>query len=128
MARKVDEELRPAEIELKRFIGYQWAEARKLGYPTMATFAKNIARGDIGCPPPTEADPDMDSIGMFFWGLKDIQRRIVVEHYLETGSQYEQARRLGISPESFRKKMNQILNECKAWMRCAEAIKRRMAA
>ena len=124
MARKIDEELRPAEQELKRFIGYQWAEAKKLGYPRMSAFAKDIARGDIGVPPPTEADPEMDSMGMFFWGLKEIQRRIIVERYVETGTQYEQAKRCGLSIDNFNKKVREILVECKAWMRCALATKK----
>jgi hypothetical protein len=128
MARKVDEELRPAEIEIKRFIGYQYSEAKKLGYPTQSTFAKNIGKGDIGVPPPTVVDPDMDCIGMFFWGLKDIDRRILAERYLETGTQYEQARRCGLSIDNFNRKVNRILVECKSWLRCAAAMKQRNAA
>jgi hypothetical protein len=128
MARKVDEELRPAEIELRRFVNYQWNEAKKLGYPRMSTFARDIARGDIGVAPPTEVDPTMDSIGAFFWGLKDIQRRIIVIRYLEAGTQYEQARLCSMSIDNFNKKVREILVECKSWMRCAAAMKPREAA
>jgi hypothetical protein len=128
MARQVDEELRPAELELKRFISYQWSEYRKLGFPSMSTFARNIARGDIGVPPPTQADPDMDCIGSFFWGLKDIQRRIIAMRYIDSGTQYEQARSVSLCVDNFNKKVREILVECKSWMRCAAAMKRKEAA
>ena len=45
MARQVRAEIHQADRELRRFILYQFCEAKKLGYPTMSAFAREIARG-----------------------------------------------------------------------------------
>ncbi len=47
MARQVRAEIHQADRELRRFVLYQFAEAKKLGYPTMSAFAREIARGGL---------------------------------------------------------------------------------
>jgi hypothetical protein len=127
MARKVREELRQADVELRRFILYQYNESRRLGYPRLSTFARDIARGDIGTAPPTQEDPMMESMGEFYWGLLQIDRRILAEKYLETGTLYERARRCGITTNRYQIKVEKILIECKGWIRRADA-RMKMAA
>jgi hypothetical protein len=120
MPRKVDPELIAADIALSEFVRYQHSEAKKLGYPRMSTFAKDIARGDIGLPPPTEVNPWMELIGKFFWGLKDIERRIASEHYLKTGTIKVRARACGISSSNYDKKLNRIRYGCSVWIKAMQ--------
>lgn len=128
MARNVREELRQADRELHRFFRYQWTEAHRLGYPRQATFARDIARGTIGTPPPTGEDPAMECVGQFYWELGEIERRIVAEKYLETGTEYERAKRVGITVRQLRVKMDRILLQCSGWIMRFESDRRKLAA
>jgi hypothetical protein len=112
LSRKVRAEIYLADYELGRFIRYQQAEARRLGYPIMSTFARDIARGTIGCAPPTEADPVMDAVAEFYHGLKEIERRILAEKYLGFGTKYERARRASMSRGKLESVINSLLYRC----------------
>ncbi len=120
MARKVDPELIAADIALSEFVQYQYNEARRLGYPRMSTFAKDIARGDIGLPAPTEVNPWMELIGKFFWGLKEVERRIASFHYLKTGTIKERARACSISVSNYDKKLNRLRYGCSVWIKAMQ--------
>ena len=119
MARQVRAEIHQADRELRRFINYQLNECRRLGYPIMATFAREIARGTVGLPPPTEEDPVMECIGRFFYGLLEIERRILSERYLQTGTEKQRARRLSMSVGSMKLKTDRLLERCVGYLQCA---------
>ena len=112
MSRKVRAEIYLADYELGRFIRYQQAEARRLGYPIMSTFARDIARGTIGAAPPTEADPVMDAVGDFYHGLKEIERRVLAEKYLDCGTLYQRARRASMSRGKLQAVIDRLLERC----------------
>jgi len=116
MARPVRAEIFAADRELGRFIRYQFAEARRLGYPIMATFARDIARGTIGVAPPTEADPLMDAVGEFYHGLKEIERRVLTEKYLDAGTLYERARRASVSTRKLGMILDRILERLSGYL------------
>lgn len=100
-----------ADIEMRRFFAYQASEARKLGYPRMSAFAKDIAKGTLA-PAPVEEDPVMDAVGAFYGSLKEIERRILTEFYEGAGSKTERARALGISRRKFYEKVDRLLVRC----------------
>jgi hypothetical protein len=122
VSRKVRAEIYLADYELGRFIRYQQAEARRLGYPIMSTFARDIARGTIGVGPPTEADPVMEAVAEFYHSLKEIERRILAEKYLDCGTLYERARRASVSVSRLQKSIDGLLNRC---MGCLDTLKRK---
>lgn len=117
MGRHVRAEIAMADREMGRFIRAQYAEARRLGYPRMSTFARDIARGDVGMPPPTAEDPIMDAVGAFYWTLLEIERRVLAGKYLKTGTEKERARMVGVSVHGLRKRANEILFACSGWLR-----------
>lgn len=112
MGRPVRAEIYLADREMGRFIRYQHAEAMRLGYPTMATFARDIARGTIGPAPLTEADPIMDTVGEFFHRLKEIERRVMSDRYGSGLTERERAKAIGISVRHLRRKTEAILLRC----------------
>ena len=117
MARQVRAEIHQADRELRRFINYQHAEYRRLGYPVMATFAREIARGTVSLPPPTEEDPLMEAVGEFYFQhLTEIERRVIAEKNLSAGTLYERARRTGMSYGKLKVAIDRILERCHGFL------------
>ena len=117
MARQVRAEIHQADRELRRFILYQFGEAKKLGYPTMSAFAREIARGTVSCPPPTEEDPLMEAVGEFYFQhLHEVERRVIAEKNLAAGTLYERARRVGMSYGSLKRAIDRILERCHGYL------------
>ena len=118
MARQVRAEIHQADRELRRFINYQLNECRRLGYPIMATFAREIARGTVGLPPPTEEDPIMEAVGEFFYQhIREIDRRILSERYLGMGTEKERAKRASMSVGKIRVTIDNLLYGCQMFLR-----------
>ena len=105
-----------ADREMRRFIHQQQAEARKLGYPTMSTFARDIARGTVGMPPTQQDEPVIEAVGEFYWKLREIDRRVLAEKYLDAGTLYERARRVSMSRGSLNRHMDRILERCSGYL------------
>ena len=116
MGRPVRAEIALADREMGRFIRAQYAELRKLGYPRMATFARDIARGDIGMPPPTGEDPLMDAIGGFYFSLREIDRRVLSDKYIGLEPETQRARRVSQSVRQNRTSIERLLLRCSGWL------------
>ena len=117
MARQVRAEIHQADRELRRFINYQLNECRRLGYPIMATFAREIARGTVGLPPPTEEDPIMEAVGSFYYSLREIDRRLLSERYLAMGTDKERAKRMSQSLGRYYRGLDRLLCECAGFLK-----------
>lgn len=116
MGRPVRAEISMADREMRRFIRQQQAEARKLGYPTMATFARDIARGTVGTPPTQKDDPIVEAVGEFFWMVREIDRRILAEKYMDVGTLYERARMAGTSIGSLKRHIDRLLERLSGFL------------
>ncbi len=117
MAGKVRPGLAMADTELRRYLKTQFKHAAALGYPRMSTFARDIARGDIGLPPYEPEDPMMDAIGVFFFQrLRQIERYILSERYIGEGTLKTRARRLSISVGAFERKSDRLLERCRGFL------------
>jgi hypothetical protein len=117
MAGKVRSGLAMADRELRRYLKSQFKHAASLGYPRMSTFARDIARGDIGLPPYEPPDPMMDVIGVFFFQrLRQIERQILSNRYLGEGTLKERARRLGISVGAYERKSDRLIERCRGYL------------
>ncbi len=108
MGRPIRAELANAEREARRYVQSQVAEARKLGYPRMSAFAKDIARGTV-CLAPTPEDDILDRVGRFLWRCTEVERRIVTSAYGESYTGHVKARRLGISFSRFNRVKESVL-------------------
>jgi hypothetical protein len=109
LARTVRDELRYADNEARRYVRSQLAEAQRLGYPKMAAFAKDIARGTVSLAP-TPEDDVLDQVGRFLWQFcGDIERRVIASAYGEDYTTYVKARRLGISIGRYHRLRERIL-------------------
>jgi hypothetical protein len=109
MGRPIRPEIRFADMEARRFVQSQLAEARKLGYPRMAAFAKDIARGTISLAP-TPEDESLDRVGRFYWTFcNEIERRVMATDYGESHTWHVKARRLGVSPGRMQRLKERIL-------------------
>lgn len=118
MARQVRAEIHQADRELRRFVLYQFAEAKKLGYPTMSAFAREIARGTVSVPPPTEEDPLMEAVGEFYFQhLHELERRVIAEKNLAVGTLSQRAKMAGISYGKLQWMINGILKECSGYLK-----------
>ena len=60
----------------------------------------------------------MECIGRFYYGLLEIERRILSERYLQTGTEKERARRLSMSVGSMRRKIDRLLERCVGYLQC----------
>jgi hypothetical protein len=100
VARTVSDELRGADIEARRYVRSQVAEAERLGYPKMTTFAKDIARGTVSLAA-TPEDEVLDKVGRFLWTLNEIKRRVIFSHYGEDAPAKIKAYRLGMTTHRF---------------------------
>lgn len=124
MARPLRDELRYADMELRRFVNSQLAEARRLGYPRMASFAKDIARGTISLAPQPE-DAGIEAVGKFYWQCcNEIERRVAVVHVTEPYVKHVTARRLGMSIDRYNKVKARVLERLNGFLRGAEAQKK----
>jgi len=113
MARQVRAEIHQADRELRRFILYQFGEAKKLGYPTMSAFAREIARGTVSCPPPTEDDPIMEAVGEFYFQhLHELERRVIAEKNLNSSGLRERARAVGLPHWKLIRITERLLERC----------------
>lgn len=98
-----------ADLELGRYIRHEYAALRKLGYPMMAAFAREIARGTISLPPPTAEDPVMEVVGQFYSRLMLHEKRIMFDKYLGAWSAQSRAKNMGISTGRLQRKINRVL-------------------
>lgn len=74
-------DVRLAEFHSRRYVRHITAEARKLGFPTMSAFAKDIARGTVSLAP-TPDDKQLDYVGRFMWNIAPpIMRRVLFVAY-----------------------------------------------
>jgi hypothetical protein len=89
VGRPVAQDLRAADFEAKRYVRTQLAEAKRLGYPTMAAFAKDIARGTVSLMP-TPDDVRLEYVGRFMWRLPEPLRQSVMIAYDDDGYNAEQ--------------------------------------
>jgi hypothetical protein len=112
VARSVGIELYYPDLMARRYVQYQLLESKKLGYPSAASFAKNISNGNLR-PAPTPDDPALDLVGLFMWELTEIKRRLMFSAYGDTDSPYLRARRLGLSVDGFNKRKREILFQLK---------------
>jgi len=118
MARQVRAEIHQADRELRRFILYQFNEARKLGYPTMSAFAREIARGTVSVPPPTEEDPLMEAVGEFYFQhLHELERRVIAEKNLSEGTLRQRARSVGMSYGRIQRALDRVLERCSGYLK-----------
>jgi hypothetical protein len=112
MARSVGFELYYPDLMARRYVQYQMNEARRLGYPVAASFAKNIANGTLA-PAPTPDDPALDLVGVFMWELSEVKRRLMFSAYDSSTTPSTKARALGISVQAFNHKKREILFQLK---------------
>lgn len=118
MARQVRAEIHQADRELRRFILYQFSEARKLGYPTMSAFAREIARGTVSVPPPTDEDPLMEAVGDFYFQhLHELERRVIAEKNLSEGTLRDRARSVGMSYGRIQRALDRVLERCSGYLK-----------
>ena len=118
MGRSVRADIQQADREMGRFIHAQFEHARRLGFPRMTTFARDIARGDVGMPPPTQDDPLMDCVGEFYFqNIREIERRMLADKYSGNGSEYERARRIGQTKGRYRVGIDRLLERCSGFIR-----------
>ena len=103
-----------ADAEMKRFIREQYHN--HLGYPKICSFARNLSRGSISLPPPTEDDPVLDCIGAFYISLMPIEKRALFERYSGDGAVRQRARRVSKSVAGFYRFTNKILWRCHYWL------------
>jgi hypothetical protein len=115
LARTVRDELRYADNEARRYVRSQLAEAQRLGYPKMAAFAKDIARGTVSLAP-TPEDADLEKVGGFVWRLGDVERRVFVSNYGEDYTLYIKAKRLGMTIHRFRRIMDRTLTTLSGYL------------
>lgn len=109
MARPVRDELRYADMEARRFVQSQMAEAKKLGFPRMTSFAKEMARGTISLAP-TPEDAGLELVGRFYWRrCNEIERRVMATAYGENFTTHVKAHRLGISIGRYHRLVERLL-------------------
>lgn len=112
--KKFQHEIFIADKELRRFIKNQ--TTFNLGYPRMATFARDIARGTVSLPP-TPDDPLLDCVGAFYFQLKQIERRVISEHYSARESMRRCAKRIGMTVSRFSRILKKLQRKCYDWLK-----------
>lgn len=118
MGRSVRADIQQADFEMGRFLRAQFEYARRLGFPRMTTFARDIAKGDVGMPPPTEDDPLMDCVGEFYFQhIHEIERRALADKYSGTSSDRERARRIGQTVGRYKLGIDRLLERCSGFLR-----------
>jgi hypothetical protein len=116
MGRPIRSDLIKVEREVRRYVHSQWREAQRLGYPTLAAFAKDIARGTVSLAP-TPEDPYLEEIGSFIWKLeKDILRLVLFAAYTNDGYRVdEKAQRLRMKARRFHELRTEALTLLKGY-------------
>lgn len=99
-----------AEVELIRFLRKEWAEARRLGYPPMSAFAKDIARGTLAPAAQEAPDPVQDAVGRFYGRLRIIEKRVLWQRYIGGLRGQAAADRTGITRQSFARIIRRTLS------------------
>lgn len=84
MGRPVSAELIAPDREARNYFRAQGIHAKKLGFPTMAAFAKSIARGTVNLAP-TPDDPQLEFVGKFMWQLPPMWFQVLASAYDESG-------------------------------------------
>ncbi len=108
MGRPVDVFLFEAEYEARRYVQAQYSELRRIGYPSMATFAKNISNGGVSCAP-TPADPKMGYVFDYLQIRKPHEREVIYSFYSYQDPPKEQARQLKLKYWEFNDIKRQVL-------------------
>lgn len=117
MAGAVRSDVATADRELRRYLRTQFKNAQALGYPRMSTFARDIARGDIGLPPFEPDDPMMEAIGVFYFQwLRQIERTILSARYLGDGKLKARARMCSMSVGAFERKCDRLIERCRGFL------------
>lgn len=110
MARPLSDELHFPSYALGRYLRMQLAEAAKLSYPTMSSFAREISRGTVSVPPTIE-DPLMEATGEFYHRrLTDIDRQVLMIHF---GGQ---SLNLRMGKRRFQERVHHALKRCGDWL------------
>lgn len=112
--KSIDEfDLMLAAAELRRFLFSQYKEIMRLSYPRMAAFAKEMSRGGIAMPTPTEADDVLESVARFYYSLRQIDQTILEGAYLPGGgTQKQQAKRASMSVKRLKRQLESLLRRC----------------
>ncbi len=84
MGRPVCSELIAPDQEARNYFKAQGAEARRLGFPTMAAFANAIARGTVSLAP-TPDDPQLEFVGKFMLRLPPEWFQVIAACYDGSG-------------------------------------------
>jgi hypothetical protein len=121
LARPVREELRYADNEARRYVYAMLKEAKVLSYPTMAAFAKDIARGTVSLAP-TPEDPQLEWVGRFIWSRKEIERKVILSAYDSEYTVYVRAHRLGMSPRRYDRVKECVLLGLSGYLRGKEEV------
>lgn len=101
-----------AKTELRRFLRAQYDEVMSGGYPRRAAFAADIARGDIGLPPPAEDDPVMSLVARWYYELRQVDREALASHFVPGGgTERQQARRLNLSKYRLRERVDALIRK-----------------
>ena len=117
MGRHVSSDLTAPHYELRRYFKAQHAHAAKLGYPTMSTFARDIARGTVSLAP-TPDDPHMEFIGRFVHGLPLRCLLVVSSCYDNSGETVPyKALKLRVTVKEFYKIREQVLWELRGYLK-----------
>lgn len=100
------------------------AELRKVGYPRMASFAKDIAAGTLA-PAPTPDDPCLDWVGAWFAPLTPIQKRIFSSRYCQSGEYASPgviAKNLGITRRRLHRVWEDLLIDLTGYLRARHDV------
>lgn len=81
MARPVRPEVRYADMEARRFFNSQWADAKRLDYPSVSPGFDDLVRGGVMSLAPTAQDAGLDRVGEFVRTVPTQQLRVVQLHY-----------------------------------------------
>ena len=115
MARSVRPELVQTDYELARFVRAQEREARRLGYPPMSLFARNISQGVISAAP-VDDDPLMEAVGRFFFQHIGEQDRTVLTQKYTGLSERDRARAVGMSTRGLYDRVTVLLMLLKGYL------------
>ena len=108
MGRPVKPELLGADMAARLYVAELVAEAKRLGYPTQAAFAKQISRGVLPTPP--VADPLTEQVGQYMAeAATPILRRVIVCHYSDPDPVGVKARRVSMSLAQYYRAINRFL-------------------
>lgn len=111
-----DTDLLRAEMELIRFLRKEWAECRKLGYPPMSAFAKDIARGTLAPAAQEEPDPVLDAVAGFCRHLSLRERLVLHERYIAGRNGKMGAESTGLTKRTFNRTLRRIIERLSGYL------------